>query len=420
MKTMIRRISRTNRHFAMLVLLLGLFCSCSNRVYNIRAGQKLPKWTEGCLDIHSINSGRGECTFYILPDGTTMLVDAGEFHNGGVRHPMVEQKPDTLTRPYKVYAEYIKDILSRSFNRNNVILNGEKNLSIDYALLTHYHMDHMGRLEKDYERAPEKYIKTGMMALYDEIPYKKLIDRSYPDYSFDPKLKALKHWSRFVKAKMEQDGMIAEKFELGSDSQFMLVNSPEKYPDFKVINYHVNGLVWNNGEVLDCWEGKAVRENGASTGFLLSYGKFDWFAGGDAGDNGKVERPAARAIGRSIEAMKGHHHMSWHTMTEEMMDVFRPQVVVNQSFYAHQPWPETMKTVLTTGLPEGQTRDVFLTNLHDSTYENEQETLAKVKAYRGHVVIRVLPGGGSFYVYMLDDTDLDFRVKGVYGPYICN
>ena len=75
-----------------------------------------------------------------------MLVDAGEFHNGGVRHPMVEQKPDTLTRPYKVYAEYIKDILSRSFNRNNVILNGEKNLSIDYALLTHYHMDLMGRL----------------------------------------------------------------------------------------------------------------------------------------------------------------------------------------------------------------------------------------------------------------------------------
>ena len=203
MKIMTRRTYRLNTLFFMLVLLLGLFCSCSNRVYNAKSGQKLPKWTEGCLDIHSINSGRGECTFYILPDGTTMLVDAGEFHNGGVRHPMVEQKPDTLTRPYKVYAEYIKDILSRSFNRNNVILNGVKNLSIDYALLTHYHMDHMGRLEKDYERAPEKYIKTGMMALYDELPYKKLIDRSYPDYSFNPKLKGLKHWSRFIKAKVE-------------------------------------------------------------------------------------------------------------------------------------------------------------------------------------------------------------------------
>lgn len=39
-------------------------------------GQSLPAWTEGCLDIHSINTGRGESTFYILPDGTTMLIDA--------------------------------------------------------------------------------------------------------------------------------------------------------------------------------------------------------------------------------------------------------------------------------------------------------------------------------------------------------
>ena len=41
-------------------------------------GKPLPKWQEGYLDIHHINSARGECTFYILPDGTTMLVDAGE------------------------------------------------------------------------------------------------------------------------------------------------------------------------------------------------------------------------------------------------------------------------------------------------------------------------------------------------------
>ena len=32
-------------------------------------GKTLPAWSEGSLDIHFINSGRGECTFYILPDG---------------------------------------------------------------------------------------------------------------------------------------------------------------------------------------------------------------------------------------------------------------------------------------------------------------------------------------------------------------
>ena len=28
-------------------------------------GKPLSAWAEGCLDIHAINSGRGECTFYI-------------------------------------------------------------------------------------------------------------------------------------------------------------------------------------------------------------------------------------------------------------------------------------------------------------------------------------------------------------------
>ena len=255
------------------------------------------------------------------------------------------------------------------------------------------------------------------MALYDEIPYRTLVDRSWPEYEDK---KEQKNWECFARSMSERDGMKVEKFDLGSDSQFVLVNHPEKYPDFKILNYHVNGLVWNNGEVMDCWKGKPAKENGASAGFLLSYGKFDWFTGGDAGNNGKVEKPTARAIGRQIEAMKGHHHMSWHTMSAQMLEILRPQVVVNQSFYAHQPWPETMKDVLSVGMPEGQTRDVFLTNLHDSTYVKEPETLAKVKAYRGHVVIRVLPGGDSFYVYMLNDNDLKFNVKAVYGPYECN
>lgn len=388
----------------MFMLLPGLFCSCSNRAYKAVTGKPLPAWEEGYLDIHSINTGRGECTFYILPDGTTMLVDAGEFHTSGAKYPMVEQKPDTLTRPYKVYSTYIQNILPCSD-------------SIHYALATHYHMDHIGHMESDYAVSDSGYVLTGMMALYDEIPYRTLVDRSWPEYE---DRKEQKNWERFARSMSERDGMKVEKFDLGSDSQFVLVNHPEKYPDFRILNYHVNGLVWNNGEVMDCWKGKPVKENGASAGFLLSYGKFDWFTGGDAGNNGKVEKPTARAIGRQIEAMKGHHHMSWHTMSAEMLEIFRPQVVVNQSFYAHQPWPETMKNVLSVGVPEGQTRDVFLTNLHDSTYVNEQETLAKVKDYRGHVVIRVLPEGDSYYVYMLGDNDLKFNVKAVYGPYECN
>ena len=51
-----------------------------------KIGDKLPEWAEGYLDIHHINTGCGNCTFMIFPDGTTMLVDAGENKADNPRH----------------------------------------------------------------------------------------------------------------------------------------------------------------------------------------------------------------------------------------------------------------------------------------------------------------------------------------------
>ena len=41
----------------------------------------------------------------------------------------------------------------------------------------------------------------------------------------------------------------------------------------------------------------------------------------------------------------------------------------------------------------------------------------KITAYNGHIVLRVAPGGGEFYIYMLDDSDFEYRVKSIHGPY---
>ena len=37
-----------------------------------------PSWKEGTLDIHMSASSYGENTFVVMPDGTTMLIDAGD------------------------------------------------------------------------------------------------------------------------------------------------------------------------------------------------------------------------------------------------------------------------------------------------------------------------------------------------------
>ena len=41
-------------------------------------GSPLPPWQTGTLDIHVINTGRGDAALLILPDGTTMQFDAGD------------------------------------------------------------------------------------------------------------------------------------------------------------------------------------------------------------------------------------------------------------------------------------------------------------------------------------------------------
>ena len=78
-------------------------------------GKTLSPWEEGCLDIHAVNSGRGECVFYIMPDGTSMCCDAGEIPKFGNEragdHPRVDQKPNANTRPYVTYAKYMQHFL---------------------------------------------------------------------------------------------------------------------------------------------------------------------------------------------------------------------------------------------------------------------------------------------------------------------
>ena len=56
-------------------------------------GQALPPWTAGYLDIHQINTGNGNSTLFILPNGSCLMRDAGWGGNEGPGE-------DVLTRIY--------------------------------------------------------------------------------------------------------------------------------------------------------------------------------------------------------------------------------------------------------------------------------------------------------------------------------
>ena len=59
----------------------------------------------------------------------------------------------------------------------------------------------------------------------------------------------------------------------------------------------------------------------------------------------------------------------------------------------------------------------FATNIHPSIIEANRELIDRVSGYNGHIVLRVTPGGKSFYVYMLDDSNFKYKVKSIHGPY---
>ena len=68
----------------------------------------LEPWTRGTLDIHQISTGRGNAAFFVLPDGTTLLVDAGAAGNG---LPETDPHPDATKSPGQWIARYVKRFL---------------------------------------------------------------------------------------------------------------------------------------------------------------------------------------------------------------------------------------------------------------------------------------------------------------------
>jgi beta-lactamase superfamily II metal-dependent hydrolase len=408
--------------------------------FDVKVGEPLPAWSEGCLDIHAINSGRGECTFFVLPDGTSLCVDAGEIAPAGGDHPRVDAKPDVATRAYKVYSEYIKAYLPKG------------DTSMDYMLMTHFHNDHFGttNAQEDYpmdSRDGYKYPLTGIMALYDEVPFDKIIDRAFDensDYVTDVPATGQDYsdgygyYGQFVTWARAKKGLVVEKAVNGSDSQLALVNKPSGYPDFKIQINAVNGWYWNGSKSVDAYSlnrllGKQPAENGNSISFLLSYGDFDYLTSGDAGANTRIENNLAKSINRKIEAMKAHHHFAWETMSATSMAIYQPTVVVSQSFYDHQPdmghqWLCDDVDYTGTSTQAFQTawnaysgeKHWFFTNIHPTTASVYPYEVAKMAGMNGHVVIRVAKNAEFYYVYMLDDTDMNYNVKSIHGPFTCH
>ena len=203
----------------------------------------LKSWNEGYMDIHHISTGRGPAIFFILPDGTRLLVDAGDLGDPSrwTHKEIMPAVPNDSKRPAEWIARYIEHF-SKPLN---------KELYLDYAMITHFDTDHYGILDHlaiEVEGKPYKY--TGMTHLANLVEIRKMIDRGYPNYDYPTAEKFRKRNGKlFLNYEMlirerEAQGLKNEQFAVGSDKQLVLNNNATLYPTFRIQNVAGNGLIW--------------------------------------------------------------------------------------------------------------------------------------------------------------------------------
>lgn len=384
----------------------------------------LKPWTPGTLDIHHLAYGRGNSTFILCPDGTTILIDAGTTEDA----PDVScaQKPDAHIRPGEWIAAYILRQM-RVAERQD----------LDYFLLTHIHPDHLGDLGLGNPPSRKgNYRLTGVMDVDARVPIHKLVDRAFPDYDYPvrPQAPFAVNYLEYIRSRIKSKAE-CQRLQVGGTGQIRLIRRPDQYSGFAVRNVAANGEVWTGtaGNTQQCFpplkdlrERDYPTENMCSMAIRLSYGKFRYFTGGDltcdyeeGGEPWRdIETPVAQAAG-PVDVAVANHHAYFDAVGPDFVRALQPSVFIIPAWYVAHPSILPLRRMLSRRLYAGD-RDVFATNVMPANRIVNNQFISKLKSLEGHVIVRVAPGGGEFRVIVCDNADDSDRVKAVFGPYICS
>lgn len=396
--------------------------------------QQLPAWQPGYLDIHHINTGRGDAAFMVFPDGTTLLVDAGDMSE---THPRTNSSRNAKLVPdrSKTAPEWIVDYIDQ-------FLPKQQERRLDYALITHYHDDHFGEIDSLRKIAPGGYQLTGIMEVGTLIPIKKLIDRGF-DFPLDLKdgkvqsqerfskdkygmIPTLKEYWKFIDYQSEKVGLKNEALQVGSANQIVLRHQPKDFPEFLVQNIASNGNIWtgyDNSFYPLFKEGEYPGENPLSNAIRIDFGKFNYYTGGDiAGIDGfgqtdidALESHVAPVVG-PVDVATLNHHGNRDSQNPFYVRTIRPRVWIQQNWTADHPGEEVLRRITSKKLYPDD-RDIFSTIMLQGTKDVIGGRLNQYKSQNGHIVVRVYDNGDAYDVYVLDDTSEEREIISKHGPY---
>jgi beta-lactamase superfamily II metal-dependent hydrolase len=361
-------------------------------------GQVLPPWAPGVLDIHHISTGLGNATFIRLPGGATLLVDAG----GANRIPYADPKPNDTKRPGEWIADYVASMAGAG-------------TALDYAVMTHFHPDHIG----------------GLADVAAAVPIRRLIDRGSPSYAYLKPADTDAVFKAYQGVLASQPSIKAETAAVGSTQQIVDRGEATNRATVRVIA--ANDKVWTGtgNEVKTRFPALASisdaadrpTENMCSVALRIGYGAFDYFTGGDmpgyptpGGPTWHdLESDIARAMGQTDARQVGHHG-SIEVENPFFLSTVKSRVLVLPAWSPTHPSPDVLKRMLSTRIYPDP-RDVFVVQFREPTRATIGARANQVASADGHVVIRVEPGGARYRVFMLDNTTPERRITSVHGPY---
>lgn len=354
-------------------------------------------WKKGYMDIHQISTGRGDVAYLIFPDGTTMMVDMGDLGVNNYTQEIMGAKPSPAKKPAEWVARYIKHFAEPVGNDGR----------IDYMMVTHFHGDHIGAFDKLAITSDKRTYKLqGITHLAELLQIDRIVDRGWPDYNYpsasqvNSSNSGVANYISFM-GDRATEGKVNEKFAVGSTKQFTLLN--DKGYDFKVMNLAGNLEYWN-GTNISKYSLSTNDENEYSLAVRISYGKFDWYTGGDLKNEG-YEDAISKVAGTTDVVVCNHHAYSdaMHAGFVKNMDA-SAWVVPCWDYYHPQPDPLQRMLAETAG---GE-KMVFSAGLVESNRFRLGENGKKIKA--GHIMVRVYEGGDTFQIFVLNDGDEYYEI----------
>ena len=178
------------------------FMGAAGGCASLCGGERYPGWQLGEMDIHFIHTGQGECTFFIFPDGTTMLLDCGyvEVRKAGYAEAL-PASPSSVRRSGEWIRRYIERLIPQR--------------EIDYLMISHWHSDHV----------------EGLPDVLESFRFKNYYDHQFPfagKYSTGVDPKSFEFVQKWL-PEAQKDGMKVEAFRVGALNQLHLHHDPRRY-----------------------------------------------------------------------------------------------------------------------------------------------------------------------------------------------